>query len=257
MEFRVLGGHQVDSAEGRPTSFLIDGCVALDAGGLTAALGIDEQLGIEHVVITHQHYDHIRDLGFLGLRLLQAGRQVEVHCSPVVHDLLRQTLLNPAIWLDFFAVPSPSRPTFLYRPVTSGEPFTAGACQFMPIDHHRHTVPVVAYEVTGANGKRLLYTGDTGPGIRDIWPRVHPDVLVTEVTYPNAEAEAAKYGHLTPDLVEAELRAFRDAKGYLPRILICHVNQQNQAPVADELAAMARRLRASVECTSEGLRLVL
>ena len=257
MEFRVLGGHQADSTEGRPTAFLIDGSIALDAGGLTGALGIDEQIRIEHVVLTHQHYDHIRDLGFLGLRLLQANRQIEVHCTQAVYDLLRQTILNSAIWLDFFVRPEPTRPTFVHRLVTSGQPFTIGACQFMPVGHHHHTVPVIAYELTAPSGKRLLYTGDTGPGIHDIWPLVQPDVLITEVTYPNGEHEAAQHGHLTAALAEIELRAFREQKGYLPRILICHVNQMNQAPIDAELAEVARRLQASVECTSEGLRIVL
>jgi ribonuclease BN (tRNA processing enzyme) len=257
LEFRVLGGHQADSTEGRPTSFLIDGTIALDAGGLTAALSTDEQLAIEHVVITHQHYDHIRDLGFLALAMLTARRHVEVHCTQVVYQLLRQTILNPAIWVDPFVMPEATRPTFVYRPVTPGRPFKIGELHFSPLDNRHHTVPVVGYEITAPSGKRLLYTGDTGPGIQDIWPSVKPDVLVTEVTLPNAEAQAPLFGHLTAELAEVELRAFREQKGYLPRLLICHVNQAQQEVVGAELKDLARRLQASVECTREGLRVVL
>ena len=74
MEFRVLGGHQADSTEGRPISFLIDGTIAIDAGGLTGALSMADQNRVEHVLVTHQHFDHIRDLAFLGLNALVAGQ---------------------------------------------------------------------------------------------------------------------------------------------------------------------------------------
>jgi hypothetical protein len=120
-------------------------------------------------------------------------------------------------------------------------------------DNRHHAVPVLAYEVTSPSGKRLLYTGDTGPGIRDIWPLVHPDVLITEVTYPNSVKTAADHGHLTAELAEAELLAFRDARGYLPRVLICHANQTNDRTIADEVAEVARRLQVPIDLTHEGL----
>jgi ribonuclease BN (tRNA processing enzyme) len=253
VEFRVLGGHQADSTEGRPISFLIDGKIAIDAGGLTGALSMAEQGRVDHVVLTHQHYDHIRDLAFLGLGALVAGRQVEVHCTHVVHDLLRQTILNNAIWLDFFIRPDPNHPTFVHRPIEAGHIYEIGGHAFKALDNRHHSVPVVGYEVTAASGKRLLYTGDTGPGIREIWPHVQPDVLITEVTYPNAQTAAADHGHLTAALAELELAAFRDQKGYLPRILICHPNQSHEQEIAAEVAEVARHLQAVVEITHEGL----
>lgn len=252
-----MGGHQADSTEGRPISFLIDGTVALDAGGLTGALTMAEQAAIEHVVLTHQHFDHIRDLAFLGLGALVDGRQVHVHCTRTVYELLRQTILNNAIWLDFFVRPDPAKPTFIHHEVVPGRAFKIGQHRFSPIDNRHHSVPVVAFEIHTPEGKRLLYTGDTGPGIRDIWPLVQPDVLITEVTYPNAVAVAPSHGHLTAALAEQELIAFREQKGYLPRILICHVNQSNEKPIARELAEVAHRLEASVEQTHEGLLLSL
>jgi Cft2 family RNA processing exonuclease len=253
VEFRVLGGHQADSSEGRPISFLIDGTIAIDAGGLAGALSMAEQERIEHVLVTHQHYDHIRDLGFLGLATMVAGRQIDIHCTHLVHDLLRQTILNNAIWLDFFTRPDSARPTFVHRPVEPGRPFEVGRYGVNPVDNRHHSVPVVGYEMLAPSGKRLLYTGDTGPGIRDTWAVVQPDVLITEVTYQNSVAAAADHGHLTPLLVEAELAAFREEKGYLPRVLICHANQTHAQTIAGELAEVARRLQVPIDLTHEGL----
>lgn len=253
MEFRVLGGHQADSTEGRPISFLIDGATAIDAGGLTGALSMAEQERVARVLVTHQHYDHIRDLAFLGLGALVAGRQVEIHCTQVVHDLLRQTILNNAIWLDFFSRPDANEPTFVHHPIEPGRGYEIGGYKVRALDNRHHSVPVVGYEVTAGSGKRVFYTGDTGPGIRDLWPQVEPDVLITEVTYPNSVATAADHGHLTAALAEEELVAFRDLKGYLPRILICHPNQTHDREIAAEVADLARRLRTSIEITHEGL----
>lgn len=253
MEFRVLGGHQADSTEGRPISFLIDGTIAIDAGGLTGALSMADQNRVEHVLLTHQHFDHIRDLAFLGLNALVAHRQVQIHCTHVVHELLRQTILNNAIWLDFFVRPDPHNPTFVHQPIEPGRTYEVGGYTFRTVDNRHHSVPVVGYEVEAASGKRLLYTGDTGPGIRDVWAQVQPDVLIIEVTYPNAERAAPEHGHLTALLAEQELIAFRDLKGFLPRVLVCHPNQAHESVIADELAEVARRLQAEIEITHEGL----
>ena len=67
MHLQILGGHQVESAEGRATAFLIDQTIAIDAGGLAGGLTLAEQARIEAVLVTHYHFDHVTDLPFLGL----------------------------------------------------------------------------------------------------------------------------------------------------------------------------------------------
>jgi ribonuclease BN (tRNA processing enzyme) len=259
VQLQILGGHQVESSEGRATAFLIDGTIAIDAGGLTGGLTLAEQLRIKSILVTHYHFDHITDLPFIGLLALETKNQIAIHCTQQVRDALVQGLLNGVIWLNLFnSVPGSPEPAFAHRRVVAGTPFELGAYQVLPIDNRHHTVPVTGYQVTTPGGKRLLYTGDTGPGIRDIWPLVQPDVLITEVTFPEAHADMAKMvGHLTPRLLEDELAAFREVKGYVPRVLICHVNQQFDELVAEELAEVARRLQATIEIAREGMTLDL
>jgi ribonuclease BN (tRNA processing enzyme) len=259
VHLQILGGHQVESAEGRATSFLIDDTIAIDAGGLTGALSIADQSQIDTILLTHYHFDHITDLPFIGLLALDSGRQIAVHCTQLVHDTLVQSILNGAVWLNLFR-PIPGGPpaAFAHRRVTVGVPFKVKQYDVLPIDNRHHPVPVTAYQLTSPDGRRLLYTGDTGPGIRDIWGLVQPDVMITEVTMPNAkEAIARVVGHLTPELLEAELVAFRDQKGYLPRIVVCHVNQVSEHEVHRELDGVARRLQAKIEIASEGMRIDL
>ena len=83
MHLQILGGHQVESAEGRATAFLIDGTIAIDAGGLTGGLTIDEQAGIDTILLTHYHFDHISDLPYIGLLALETSRQIDaaLHAS--------------------------------------------------------------------------------------------------------------------------------------------------------------------------------
>lgn len=260
MELRILGGHQAESIGGRATAFLIDGTIAIDAGGLTGGLTLEEQHRINAVLITHYHFDHVRDLPFLGLLGLEKKRQIDVFCTQQVRDTLVQHLLNGVLWLNLFAAVGPTMliPTFRHHRVDAGRPFKVGPYDVLPVENRYHPVPVTGYQVQTAEGKRLLYTGDCGPGIRDIWAGVQPDLLITEVTFTDVHSDVARMvGHLTPRLLEEELTAFRDAKGYLPRVLICHVNQAYDTEVARELAEVAQRLRAPIEVAREGMRIEL
>jgi 3',5'-cyclic-nucleotide phosphodiesterase len=259
VHLQILGGHQVESAEGRATAFLIDGTIAIDAGGLTGGLTIAEQDRIDTILLTHHHFDHICDLPFVGLLALDGSRQIAVHCSQLVHDTLVQTILNGAVWLNLFR-PIPGGPPAAFRHcrVAAGVPFAVKQYEVLPVENRHHPVPVIAYQLTSPEGRRVLYTGDTGPGIRDIWALVEPDVMLTEVTTPNTrEAIARLAGHLTPALLEAELVAFRGQKGYLPRVVVCHVNQRGQAEVRREVGEVARRLQAPIEIAHEGMRIDL
>lgn len=254
MQFRVLGGNQVESLDGRPTAFLIDDHIALDAGGLLGGLTIAQQDAIDALIITHYHYDHIRDLPFLALGAFDSGRRVEVHCTQPVKDVLSQHFLCPPIWPDLFKQLGSHAPSLHHKQVKPGAHFKVGEYEVLPVDNRHHTVPVTGYQFTTPEGKRLLYTGDTGPGIRDTWPLVDPDVMITEVTVPNAlQGMAAQAGHLTPETLEAELIALRELKGRLPRIVVCHINQRHEPTVRAELEQVARRLQAPIEVADEGM----
>ena len=62
MNIRILGAHNVESRTTRCISLLIDNTVAIDAGGLTSGLSISAQQRLKALLLTHQHYDHIRDI---------------------------------------------------------------------------------------------------------------------------------------------------------------------------------------------------
>ena len=258
MKFQILGGHQVASTEGRPIAFLIDDTIAIDAGGLANSLSLVQQQKIKSILITHHHFDHVADLPFVGLAALEIAGQIEVIASQLVYDVLRAHLLNNVLWLDLFNGPVHERPSLIHRLITPQSEFQVGDYRVLAIENRHHAVPVTAYQFTSHTGKKLLYTGDTGPGINDIWPVVEPDVLVTEVTMQNSKSDFVPLiGHLTPQLLEQELLHFRGLKGYLPEVIACHVNQAHESIVARELAEVEARLGTPIRIAQEGMQIIL
>jgi ribonuclease BN (tRNA processing enzyme) len=262
VEARIVGAHQSESAQLHFTSIVVDGRLAIDAGSLATGLSLDEQLAIEHVLLTHRHWDHVKDLpgfGFNRYSRSQAGaggRPVDIWCSDDVLETLRELVLNEYYWIDFFAGPDPSRPVFHHRAVVSGGSFQVGGYQVESIPVN-HSVPTTGYQVTDSAGRRLYYTSDNGPGCGEAWALAQPDLLVTECTVSNAQraADDDMHGHLCPSLLEGELRTFLARRGYLPRTAILHVNPFYESAIRAELAEVAGGLGASITVTVEGDRL--
>ena len=66
MEIRVLGCHGSQLPGYGLTGFLIDATTLLDAGAVTSVLTLEEQVRVDHILITHAHLDHIRELTSLA-----------------------------------------------------------------------------------------------------------------------------------------------------------------------------------------------
>lgn len=253
MEARILGAHQCETFDRRFTSMVIDGVLAIDAGSLAGGLSLSDQLNVRDVLITHHHWDHVKDLAGFGFNLLGARASARIYCTDEVLRVVSGYVLNPAYWIDFFKRPEPENPVYVHVRLEPDSTFAVGPYQVQAIAVN-HSVPTTGYQVTGPAGRALYYTGDNGPGCGRHWVAATPDVLVTEVTYPNELAtEAARAGHLWPDQLEAELTLFRDTRGYIPRVLVVHVNPFHEDQVRAEVAEVAGRLGAVIDVAWEGL----
>ncbi|MDP3605510.1 MAG: MBL fold metallo-hydrolase, partial [Polaromonas sp.] len=62
MKVRVLGCSGAIARDCRTTSFLLDHDVLVDAGTGVGDLTLDEMRGIDHVLLTHSHLDHVAAL---------------------------------------------------------------------------------------------------------------------------------------------------------------------------------------------------
>ena len=256
MDLRVLGAHNLESKHTRMESHLIDGQLALDAGGLTRSLSFGEQEGIRAVLLSHRHFDHVRDLLPLGMALREVEEAVEVHAIPDTIDFVGRKLLDGSLYPDFVNPDPPREPSFTLVPVEFYKEFSVldYTVKAVPVPH---AVPAAGYLISSGDVS-LFYTGDAGEGVEAAWEHVCPDVLLTECTYGNDGASSAtRAGHLTPQRLENALVAFRDRWSRLPRVIVSHMSPPWEPMVRREMVGVEERLGIRIEISSEDMSFAL
>ncbi len=252
MKVQILGAHNIESRESRFSSLLIDDVLAIDAGALTSSLSQAAQRKFKAVILTHQHYDHIKDVPSLGINFYLFKDTLDIFATRVTYEVMQSHLLNDIVYPNYMTKP-PERPSLRFREIEAGKEETIAGYSVLPVTVN-HAVPTVGYQVTSADGKKVFYTADTGPGLADIWRQVSPDLLIIEVTAPNGWRNfALKTGHLTPELLQLELESFREIKGYLPQIVLVHMNPIDETEIKEEIAVVAKSLKTAIQLGHEGM----
>lgn len=236
MKIQVLGCSATELPKSNLTSFLVDGKLLLDAGTIGSALDENEQWKIRHVLLSHAHLDHIKDLPFLAdnISTNRKSHHVLVVSIAEVVTVLKQHIFNNIIWPDFTRIPTTARPAIRFKTIGTGKKhqidgYTVTAFQV------NHSVPAVGYLLEDKRGKRLLYMGDSGQS-QTIWDSLKDpviDALIIEVSLPNRFKQLAlNSGHLTPNLLSIELRRLDN----LPkRIFITHCKPRYREKIQEQL----------------------
>ena len=256
MDIRILGAHNCESLTSSCVCFLIDDTLAIDAGCLTSSLSFQEQKGLKAVVITHQHFDHIRDIPGIALNLFQCGASIQVYSTIIARDIIEANLLNGEIYPQFHKIPE-TKPTIHFNTIEPLEPQMVDGHNILavPVNHFGTTV---GYQISDKQGKAIFYTGDTGPGLSDCWRQISPQLLIIEVTLPDAyELFARETSHLTPHMLEQELVSFRELKGYLPQVIAVHMDISLESKTKEEISAVAGMLGIPITVAHEGMRLTI
>ena len=256
MKISFLGAHNTESQHNRLVSLLVDDILALDAGGLTSSLTFAEQLRLKAVLLTHQHYDHIRDIPLLAMNLFLRQAAIDVYSISAVGDALVDYLMNDSLYPRFMGSPK-GKDTIRFHRIEPYQIIQMEGYSVLPLPV-AHSVPAVGYQIASPDGKAILYTGDTGPGLSHLWRYVEPQLIITEVTAPSRYRQfAEEKGHLTPGLLKEELLSFQKAKGYLPEVVTVHMNPELEAEIAAELASVAKGLGNSITLAYEGRQISL
>ena len=254
MRIQVLGASGGELRGRSTTCFLVDGSLAVDAGSLTSSLSLRELARVDHVLLTHAHLDHAKDVALLAD--LMAGRRRRpfiVHASPEAVRTLRRHLFNGKLWPDFTRIPSPSRPVVRLRAFRPGKAFRVGRYAVEPVKVS-HVVESTGF-VVSRGGAAFAISGDTGP-TRSFWgvlsrcPRL--GAIFVETSFPSAmQAVADLSGHLTPRTLARELsKVERDG---VP-VYLYHLKPAWEAELRREVAAL--RLRG-VKILSKGDEIVV
>ncbi len=256
MRIRILGAHNTESRDTRLSGLLIDDILALDAGALTSGLSFPAQQKLKAVLLTHHHYDHIRDLPALGINLFLSGGTINVYTTLVAADAITSHLFDGIIYPDYLHRP-PENPTLklnIIEPLKT-EQIEGYGILAVPVSH---SMPSVGYQITSPDGKVLFYTGDTGPGMSDCWQQIAPGLLITELTVSNRFDEFGRESrHLTPNLLKEELMNFRELKGYLPQVVTVHMSPGLEEEIEAEIAVVAGELKNPISLGYEGMEINL
>jgi ribonuclease BN (tRNA processing enzyme) len=218
VKLKVIGSSGGELPGYKLPAFLVDDCLLLDAGTISTSLKEREQLKIRNVLITHAHLDHIKGIPFLADNLVIKKREHSVRVISISEVLkaLKKNLLNNSIWPDFTIIKTASRPVLSLKAIIPGKPFKINSC-LVTAYRVNHSVPAVGFIIEDKKGKRILYTGDTGP-TNTIWKSakdVHCAII--EVSFPNRLKKLAlKTGHLTPKLFMKEINKMKS----IPKIIL-------------------------------------
>lgn len=256
MEIHILGAHNCESRDTRLVSLLIDHTLAIDAGAITSSLPFSAQQGLKAVLLTHHHFDHIRDLATLGMNLYGWGT-IELYALESVLGVVSSYLFNEEIYVDFGKRPTAERPTFKFCPLEPHKEVIIHGYAVLPLPVN-HNVPAVGYHITSQDKKSIFFSGDTGRNSSSLWEVVSPQLLITEVTMPDRfEAMAISSGHLTPRLLKEELIEFKRIKGYLPPIVTVHMTPHFVSEIREEVERISGELEAEITLGYEGMKVLL
>ena len=256
MNIKILGAHNCELQNSKFISLLIDDVIAIDAGALTSSLPFTAQQQIKAILLTHQHYDHIRDVPAIAMNLYLHETSINIYLIQAVYDALTAHLLNGTLYPDFLNKPR-GKPTIKFTIIQPHKAEQVEGYEILAVPVN-HSVPTIGYQVTSPEGKTVFYTSDTGPGLADCWQHVSPQLLIIEVTAPNRyEDFARESGHLTPSLLQQELDCFQKLKGYLPQVVTVHMNPMQEVEIRAEIAAVSKTLNNAITLGYEGMQIRL
>lgn len=185
--------------------------LALDAGALTGTLSLEQLCRVDHILLSHSHFDHVKDLPLLAdLIVGRRDTPVTVWGSKECIQALRENMFNNALWPDFTQIPTRKNPVIQLKAFKAGATFKLDryTVQTVPVSH-----PVESCGFVISNGSSALgMSGDTGPTDK-LWKLFNKTknlkAVLLETSFPNKLQQLADIsGHLTPQTLETELMKF-------------------------------------------------
>jgi cAMP phosphodiesterase len=194
------------------TSFLVNDSLALDAGWVSGALSLKDQVKVKDILISHSHLDHTCSLPFVIDNNFSApGFGLRIYAIPEVITSMKNHLFNNQTWPDFTCLPNDLTPVLRLVEVTEEQPFVVGDLTIRAV-RVSHIVPTTGFILEDAHGA-LAFTSDTGPTHR-FWEMANKvkslKAIITETSFPDELQDLANIsGHLTPSSLEQEIRKIR------------------------------------------------
>lgn len=223
------------TSEQRLTCFLIDECVAVDAGSIALAATGEQREKVRDIIVTHPHMDHIASLPiFIDDLFPTLKSPIRVYATQEVIDLLERDIFNWNVYPRFSELKNSYGPVMEYVPIPAGEEFKVAHLTVTAVAVN-HIVPTVGLVVS--DGQRTVaFSSDTFE-TEEFWNIVNRtptlEALLIETSFPDSMAKLAEVSrHFTPASLQRELGKLNH-KGM--DILAVHIKPAYRQIIIDEL----------------------
>jgi cAMP phosphodiesterase len=220
-------------------TFLVNDCVAIDAGALAFHLTGEKLLAVQDIVLTHVHLDHIASLPFIFSELFTSIQTpVRIHATAPDIERLRRHIFNDVIWPDFTRLRNAHGELLTFVPFAWRKPFEVAGLRMTAVPV-THTVETAGLIVEDGQSRCVAFTSDTG-ATDEFWevlnalPRL--DAVFVDVAFDNTHEAIAKASyHLSPRLLVGELAKLQRQ----PQVLAVNLKPFCRNQVQKEITALA------------------
>jgi len=207
---KMLGAFGSKGENNEMTSLQVSNSIVIDAGNILNSLK-EKALGINHILLTHTHLDHIVDIPFLIDTFYdQRTEPLIIYGLEETIQNLEKHLFNWHIWPDFSSInlKNSSKKAVIFKKINIGEEILIDGCLIKPIKTE-HTNSSCGY-VINKGEHAIFFTSDTYK-CQNIWDEINSNKkiksLIIEVSFPSSFEQLAKDSkHLTPKLLHEELK---------------------------------------------------
>jgi ribonuclease BN (tRNA processing enzyme) len=237
MDLHVVGCSGGLAPGRHPSTYLVDGRLAVDAGAIASALDPHAQGAIAAVLLTHCHLDHVLGLPFCVTDRLDAGiRPLRVLAPAPVLDAILANLFSGPLWPDPRDWRVEREPIVRFEAIEPERPTAIDGYTVRAVPLH-HTIPCFGYLIERGSAS-LFIAGDTSNAEQALAAARGADALTLEVSFPNAlQAVATDSGHMTPQALADALPGL----GRDTRLLATHLKPGHEASITRELERLEHR----------------
>jgi len=234
----VAGAYGGKSKDMSTTTILVGEHIAIDAGNILSFLG-SAAYQIDHILLTHSHFDHILDIPFLiDVFFERREHPLVVYGSKETLEDLRKYVFNWHIWPDFNEISLIKTPekAIMFQEIEPFKPFVIDGLTIEAVPSN-HTVTCFGYVIKN-DKKGFYFTSDTyaNPAM---WERLNNDKqitkFITDVSFPSRLDKLARDSkHMTPKILSEELKNLKRAVD----LYIFHLKPSYYEEVCEELKNM-------------------
>lgn len=214
--------------------FVLDDCVAIDAGSLALSINSEQRNCLRNIVLTHSHLDHIATLPiFIDDLFTELEQPVVVHATAETIEMLEQHIFNWKIFPRFSELQNEFGSVLKYSPFVSHQRFCVQHLELtaIPVNHQIATVGLIISDRLTT----IAFTSDTTQ-TEEFWfllnslPRL--DALLIECALPNSQTTLAHAAHhLTPQMFSAEMAKLK----HKCPVLAINLKPTYRAKIVEEL----------------------